>query len=203
MDEKDYELDGGDGLQVPRLDGRGREVSRDDRESCGSEKVRRGAAILYAVLESNIVGEAAIIVSGAIHQNGFESWRQLSIDREPEVVDKKFMLLGDIVHPEFGSPLQFAGKYRAWLRQCNLYKRLVGKEIEDDMLISVLVRKVPEPLREYLHLHAADYVQSFSRLHTMVVNWLRSKRLWAERDDGGACPMEIDVAQMTTVGRDY
>ena len=75
---------------------------------------------------------------------------------EPQLASRKLMILTTLLDHDLGHEQQALDEFLAWELEVRLESSIVGGALGDEMKIAVISRKLPEVVRHYLQLRAAD-----------------------------------------------
>jgi hypothetical protein len=127
------------------------------------------------LLSQMLSGEALLLVrQQPLSVNGFELWRLLN---------KRFQLPKRVrAMGHFNSIYAFTSKdpsfekdLTAWETLVSDYQRHSGSIIPDDMMISLLIGKLPSHLQDHVTLNTAD-TSTYLEIKTVLVNYFKSKK---------------------------
>ena len=157
---------------------------------------------LYAILASFMRNRPLKILRNVAGSNGYEAWRQLMLEMQPQTRQRQLALMTQLNNMSFDpkrSLNEQLGKFDEVVRE---YERISGTTYPDDLRISTLVSAAPAPLQVQLHM-ALTPATTYSELKEKVLAYERSTTKWhassglqfpavAATVDHGT-PMEIDM----------
>jgi hypothetical protein len=86
------------------------------------------ARLLYALLASITCGRGLRVFQSIEDRNGFEAWRQLTLEFEPKVAQRRLGVLHGLLNPDFGrSEDDFRERWPNWEHELRSYESLAGK----------------------------------------------------------------------------
>ena len=96
--------------------------------------------------------------------------------------------------PNLGQTDQdFENKFAEWKAEVSRYEDYyIGKELDQDIKIAVLLRQAPAALQMHLQINSNAFENSFAQLESAIQSYIQSRKLWNATGDKGHKPMEVD-----------
>ena len=163
-----------------------------------SEEDNERSRALYAILGSLLKGPALRkLQQGRLlaSRNGFEAFRQLSMEFLPRVGNRKLAMLQQVLNPGFHSGMnddQWREEYSRWVAILDETEALLGPDesLPASIKVALILGRAPSAVRDQLELHSSQYENDPERLVEAIEAFLRSRRMFAA--DHGAIPMDVD-----------
>ncbi|CAE7721094.1 unnamed protein product [Symbiodinium sp. CCMP2592] len=135
-----------------------------------TEEVRTLSVRLFGMLGSWTQDSATAVklARGVKGQNGFELWRLLWQEHNPENESKNLTWRRTLLMPKF-PPKENVDRYAS--------EYGAGRALADEDLRAVLVTESPNALRQHLAMHAAS-LSTYAEVREVVVSYLQAKRVW-------------------------
>jgi hypothetical protein len=169
------------------------EISLDPIPEQEDGERRNLSTLVFAVLASILSGRCLRILQSLRRRNGFEAWRLLCLEFEPKIAQRRFGMLQSIMSPNLGQTDQdFENKFAEWKAEVSRYEDYIGKELDQDIKIAVLLRQAPAALRMHLQINSNAFENSFAQLESVIQSYIQSRKLWNAAGDKGHKPMEVD-----------
>ena len=171
-------------------------------DDSGSPDLRQRSVVLYSVLCNYLSGDAkSIAATFESTHNGFELWRILSKEMEPNSGIRKLALgrrisVADVLKGK--SDGQFASSLRAWEKEIEQYSKIPGvgggvARFDEHMQIGILMEMSPSGMKS--HLQTGPAIVSYADLRERVRTYLELRGAWNLGDGAlGPTPMEVDAA---------
>ena len=140
-------------------------------------------------------GKALSIVRGNKEVNGYESWRRVVAEYEPQAAARKMTLLATLLAPPFAEAT-FREQFLDWERRLLEYELIQGGALAEDVKCAVVLRYAPKRYKQYLQVCAYSVADSFVQLKQALKTYWDRGRV---NDVGEQQPMEVDA--LTTRGR--
>ena len=173
------------------------------------EQTRRRSVLMYSIMTGLLHERGLQILKPVRDQNGYESYRLINNDLQPNARTRALALLQAInAWPTFdmkhGLTNQLARLEDAQLE----YERITNTVLSDDHRMSVLLRCLTGPLKQYTNI-AVTEGSNYQQLVTLVKRWESSQIKWSNpinnmyqlggqsgyHQQDGPTPMEIDRIQ--------
>ena len=110
------------------------------------------AKTLYYVLVQVCEGRALGVVKSAPVCNGLETWRLLKREFEPPLPGRHTALLQGILTPAWNTSKPIMPQVEEWERSITSYETQSGDRLSDSIRVAVLLRHLPDKLKEPLRL---------------------------------------------------
>ncbi|CAE7837865.1 unnamed protein product [Symbiodinium sp. CCMP2592] len=146
-----------------------------------TEEVRTLSVRLFGMLGSWTQDSATAVklARGVKGQNGFELWRLLWQEHNPENESKNFTWRRTLLMPKFPpKESDFSLALQEWEADVDRYASEygAGRALADEDLRAVLVTESPNALRQHLAMHAAS-LSTYAEVREVVVSYLQAK-IW-------------------------
>jgi len=176
----------------------------------GPEKpaVQRRAVTLYAILASLLQGkDLSICRTERKTRNGYEVWRKITRDREPDSDSRKLAILTEVMDAkelDGATVANFEQRLLSWEELITMYVEL-GGTLPDDIMKAILMKKVPPELRSHITVNAAS-LTTYRSVRDALESYLRARNVWRTKTHGsggdGSDPMDIGgVEQCPNCGK--
>ncbi|CAE7358923.1 unnamed protein product [Symbiodinium sp. CCMP2592] len=147
-----------------------------------TEEVRTLSVRLFGMLGSWTQDSATAVklARGVKGQNGFELWRLLWQEHNPENESKNLTWRRTLLMPKFPpKESDFSLALQEWEADLDRYASEygAGRALADEDLRAVLVTESPTALRQHLAMHAAS-LSTYAEVREVVVSYLQAKRVW-------------------------
>ncbi|CAE7562226.1 unnamed protein product [Symbiodinium sp. CCMP2592] len=147
-----------------------------------TEEVRTLSVRLFGMLGSWTQDSATAVklARGVKGQNGFELWRLLWQEHNPENESKNLTWRRTLLMPKFPpKESDFSLALQEWDADVDRYASEygAGRALADEDLRAVLVTESPNALRQHLAMHAAS-LSTYAEVREVVVSYLQAKRVW-------------------------
>jgi len=166
---------------------------------------KKAGGFLFAALVSMTRGTPLQIVRGISSGNGWEAWRQVCSEMEPQLASRRLAQLTHVLEPSFGSEAQTLEKFLQWERELKEAETVCQSRLGEELKIAIVTQRVPEELRRHLQLNSATFGGSYERFRTMLLGFLQARRMWNVRavsaSPTGTSSMEVDA--LHAGGTDY
>ena len=135
-------------------------------------------------------------------RRGFEVWRLVARDMEPQVAGRRLAMMETLMDPVFDDkkPLD---SMLAWETEIKRFEEVIGKTFDPEWKIAVLAKKMPWEVRQHLHLHVGEF-DDYHKVRDMVMGFLRARQDDPEVRGRGVQrpqPMEVDSLQNKGQGK--
>ena len=159
-------------LYQPRIEG----------NSLMSDPMKDRSRRLFAMLASWIqeCPAAAKLSRGIRSQNGFELWRLLWREFQPENHSKSLIWRRTLLSPKFPArEAEFSSALQEWEADLDRYEAEYGHEkaISDEDKRAVVITEAPAALRQHLAMHTCT-LSDYYAVRDVVVSYLQAKRTW-------------------------
>ena len=176
------------------------------------ESTKPRARRLYAILSGLLKGRPLVILRSIPEQNGFELWRQLQSVYAPRTRARSLALLSAYMsYPAFTKDKSFREQVNALERVSDEYRKVSGSAIGADVQMGVLVRVLPNHLRQHIQLQMTES-SSYDTIREAVMNYESVTTTWSNSrvhlelgtsnaaDPNGPAPMDISRVNEETKG---
>ena len=131
--------------------------------------------------------------------NGYEGWRRIVREYEPRVASRRLQILLRLLEVNFPSIDHFLVDLLSWERECEVYQKLAGRELDDELKMAMVMMRCPEPLGEHLRLNAETLGNRYETLRSHIENYLHTRVTLSDHH-----PTEVDaVIGVTTRVRKF
>jgi len=122
----------------------------------GWEDAHRMNKQLHVALVSLTKGETLSILRNSVAQSGFDGWRRLSREYEPQTAQSNYHLLAKVLRPTRAKDLSsLRGAIETWERLYTQYQERTSDSLSDATRRLCLQSLCPEVLSDHLDLHAS------------------------------------------------
>ncbi|CAE7832753.1 RE2 [Symbiodinium sp. CCMP2592] len=146
-----------------------------------TEEVRTLSVRLFGMLGSWTQDSAtAVKLARGVGPDGFELWRLLWQEHNPENESKNLTWRRTLLMPKFPpKESDFSLALQEWEADLDRYTSEygAGRALADEDLRAVLVTESPNALRQHLAMHAAS-LSTYAEVREVVVSYLQAKRVW-------------------------
>ncbi|CAE6971006.1 RE2 [Symbiodinium sp. CCMP2592] len=175
-----------------------------------TEEVRTMSVRLFGMLGSWTQDSATAVklARGVKGQNGFELWRLLWQEHNPENESKNLTWRRTLLMPKFPpKESDFSLALQEWEADVDRYASEygAGRALADEDLRAVLVTESPNALRQHLAMHAAS-LRTYAEVREVVVSYLQAKRVWTPSAGYAASsrrdPNAMDIGRIGDHGKE-
>jgi hypothetical protein len=147
---------------------------------------------LFVFLLSALQGALLEVATSRGERCGWEAWRAINAEMMPMASGQRLAKLEDLLEPEFGSEADFLrhSLVLVWERDFPESHAFLRGSFTQSILVAVVRRRVPEGIRQHLHIHASEGEEDYPKLHQVIEGYLRAR---GGSIMGGSDPMSIDV----------
>ncbi|CAE7208532.1 unnamed protein product [Symbiodinium sp. CCMP2592] len=172
-----------------------------------TEEVRTLSVRLFGMLGSWTQDSATAVklARGVKGQNGFELWRLLWQEHNPENESKNLTWRRTLLMPKFPpKESDFSLALQEWEADVDRYASEygAGRALADEDLRAVLVTESPNALRQHLAMHAAS-LSTYAEVREVVVSYLQAKRGTETEKKGRAKATKARKGTRTTKRADH
>ena len=163
----------------------------------GQEK----AVVLFNLLTQSVEGRALQIMMNVESGNGFQAWKALCENYEPDVRGRHTAMLSGIIAPSWESIKEndFLEALESWEVQIQRYEVQSREQISDSMKIAVLMKHAPMPLRNALRTAGTQIGANYERGKKFARDFLLTGQFYTAKgevkDDGGPQPMDVGAVE--------
>ena len=174
------------------------------------DEVQQRCKQLYSILTGLLRGKPLRLLRQVTERNGFEVWRQLIQLYLPKTKSRSISLLSALMNIP-----NFTTKDRTLLDQIlglerlrSEYVRASGTDLDDNIMLSVLVRALPKGIQQHIQLQMSEN-STYSQIRDLVLSYETVTTTWSpgkihnelgilpqqhpvQPSYTGVAPMEID-----------
>ena len=137
------------------------------------------AKLLFNILVQLMGGRALAVVRACERNHGFEAWRALVREYEPNLVSRRTAMLTALLTPQLGTMATFREALLTWERQVRYFEELQGEALPADVKCASAVGHAPPEARQFLRTNPQDLTQSYSGLRgTLRALASQGTRIW-------------------------
>ena len=170
---------------------------------------------LYAILSGLLLHRPLKILKQVPDNNGLEVWRQLSGLYSPRTKTRSLGILSALMaHPAFTRDKTILEQIQGLERIADEYRRASGSEVNDDILLTTLVKALPAQLRQHVQLNM-DESNTFQSIKDKCIAYERLSMTWSKdkvyaelgavtsyaTDGGGSAAMEVNQVKGKSKGK--
>ena len=170
------------------------------------EKSTERSKRLYAILSGLLVHRPLKLLKQVVDSNGLEVWRQLSSLYSPRTKTRSLGILNALMaHPSFVRERTILEQIQGLERLADEYRRASGSDVNDDILLTTLVKCLPAQLRQHVQL-TMDEASTFQLVKDKCIAYERLSMTWSKdkvyaelgavtsytTDNGGPSAMEVN-----------
>ena len=165
-----------------------------------SDPMKDRSRKLFAMLASWIqeCPAGAKLSRGIRNQNGFELWRLLWREFQPENHSKSLIWRKTLLSPKFPArEAEFSSALQEWEADLDRYEAEYGQEkaISDEDKRAVVITEAPAALRQHLAMHTGT-LSDYHAVRDVVVSYLQAKRTWVPSAAYAGSPARRDLNAM-------
>ena len=148
---------------------------------------------LYALIASVVRGRALVLIKAVTERNGYEAWRLLVKEFEPNVAQRRLALLNALLSPDLsGNDNEFGNKWRTWESKVKEYESMTGEALDPNMKLAIVMKVVPVAARAYLQVNAHLFAGDYPKFATVLEGYLTSNQAWSAGGVGLDSSMDVD-----------
>jgi len=121
-------------------------------------------SFLYALLLGKTTAVPFQIVCGAETDGGYEAWRRLTQEFEPQALGRRLSCVESLMSPDFGPESEFYERWLAWERAVEANRGLIGNMLDPEIMIPIVRCRCPVELQKHLRLNAARIGPSYAAM---------------------------------------
>lgn len=165
-----------------------------------SEAAMQKSKMLFAILAQVLTGKALALLRLIQGHNGFEGWRIIVKEFQPDSNLRTSRMLSGALNPKFSQDLtSFAKELLEWELMVQRYDAQSGTPLQDNIKIAVLVGNSPGVVQQWL-MHTEEF-EVYSDLRLSLMRFLsRHSRfdqqgsiIPTRRSNSQATPMDVDM----------
>ena len=185
------------------LDDASRRTSAIDMTTALTRADRDKAIEFYAVLNGYLKEKtnAHNILKAQKDRNGFEVWRLISAEFEPQGFNKHLDWLSVLHNPTFPKKeIEFQAAMQDWETEVADFESQTGRTFDEDSKLAVLNKVMPAGIKPFVAMQQTE-LKTYQQLRSYVVRYLQSKKMWTRADGNkfgaargsadGPSPMDI------------
>ena len=136
-----------------------------------NEETLQRAHKLYAILSGLLRHRPLRVHKQVINRNGYETWRQLCQLYAPRTKSRSISLLQALMSfPAFDKSKTLLEQIQSLERVRDEYQRSSTVALPDDLMVSTLLRVLPKPIQQHLHLQMTS-TTDYAAVRAMVLNY--------------------------------
>eukprot|EP00435_Cladocopium_sp_Y103_P049904 s97_g15.t1 len=168
---------------------------------------------LYSILAGILKNRPLKVLRAVTEANGLEVWRQLHTLYVPKTKGRSLALLNALMQmPAFTKDRSCREQVQGMERLAEEYRKASGHEVNEDILLSTLIRVSPKHLQQHVQLTMSEQ-SSFAEVKERILAFERISSTWtkdrvladagiaplgavtsyATADSGGTMPMEVNL----------
>ena len=183
------------------LDDAARRPDPIDMSTALTQTDRNKAIEFYAVLNGYLKEKtnAHNILRSQKDRNGFEVWRLISAEFEPQGFNKHLDWLSVLQNPTFPKKeVEFQAAMQDWEAEVADFESQTGRTFDEDSKLAVMNKVMPSGIKPFVAMQPTE-LKTYQQLRSYVVKYLQSKKLWTRADGNkfgaargdGQAPMDI------------
>lgn len=134
---------------------------------------------LYSILTGLLKGKPLRVLRQVADRNGYEVLRQLVDLYTPSSRTRSIALLQAFLHfPSFVKERTMLEQILAMERLRAEYQQCSGKDVSDDLALSVLVKALPRKVREHIQLQMTD-TTTYQEIRGKVLSYEMTTTTWS------------------------
>ena len=144
------------------------------------DEVQQRCKQLYSILTGLLRGKPLRLLRQVTERNGFEVWRQLIQLYLPKTKSRSISLLSALMNIP-----NFTTKDRTLLDQIvglerlrSEYVRASGTDLDDNIMLSVLVRALPKGIQQHIQLQMSEN-STYSQIRDLVLSYETVTTTWS------------------------
>ena len=167
---------------------------------------RARGRLLYTILTQCCSGKALSMLKLVDMGNGFEAWRRLTQEYEPNEPARHVTVLTGLLAPSWSERGSFVEALAEWEKRVAEYQANSGETLTEGVKCAVVARWAPVKYREHFKLLPADVMSSYDRLRDAVRQYEIRGRMYdslghrqgaghpGAGHPGGGLPAEMDLS---------
>ena len=170
---------------------------------------------LYAILSGLLQHRPLKLLKQVPESNGLEVWRQLCTLFTPRTKSRALGLLSALMsHPPFSRERTIHEQIQGLDRIADEYRRSSGSDVNEDILLTTLVKALPKQLQQHIQLNLSE-TSTYGEIKEKVIAYERLNTTWSREkvyselgavtsyatDSGGAAPMEVNQIKGKSKGK--
>ena len=134
---------------------------------------------LYSILTGVLRGKPLRLLRQVEQRNGFEVWRQLCQVYMPRTKSRAISLLTALMNaPSFTKERTLLDQVLGLERLRAEYVRASGLDVQDDIMLSVLVKALPKAIQQHVQLQMSES-STYSQVRSLVVGYETVTTTWS------------------------
>ena len=136
-----------------------------------SEAALQKSKTLYAILAQVLSGKALALIRLVPNHNGFESWRLIAKEFQPDSNIRTSRMLSGALNPRFSQNLnQFGKELLEWELLVQRYDAQSGTPLQDHIKIAIMVGHSPPVIQQWL-MHTEEF-EFYSDLRIGILKFI-------------------------------
>ena len=127
---------------------------------------------LYFILALTTADHAQVIVQQVESGHGYEAYRRLVEAYDPATSMRGLSMIEGILMAKFTSK-NYLSQLQDWRLRVTRYEQKMGRALDDDVKVSVLLRNAPETIRRQLQLNAEREGYTFEALYRHITGYMQ------------------------------
>ena len=148
---------------------------------------RQMAQSLFYQLTMYTEGTPLGIIRKVSNQDGFEAYRRLSSQYDPQNMGSILSRLMRVLEFDFGGEAEFLDNMAKFEISIEEYEKLANETLSDNIRTAVLIARAPEALRNHVLLAIPKEEIQWARIKKVAADFLLTKQSMP----GGPAPMDI------------
>ena len=137
-----------------------------------SAESRARSEKMYYILALTTADHAQVIVQQVEPGHGYEAYRRLVEAYDPATSMRGLSMLEGILIAKFTSK-SYLAQLQDWRLRVTRYEQTMGRALDDDVKVSVLLRNAPEAIRRQLQLNAEREGYTFEALYRHITGYMQ------------------------------
>ena len=137
-----------------------------------SADTRARSEKLYFILALTTADHAQVIVQQVESGHGYEAYRRLVEAYDPATSMRGLSMIEGILMAKFTSK-NYLARLQDWRLRVTRYEQKMGRALDDDVKVSVLLRNAPEAIRRQLQLNAEREGYTFEALYRHITGYMQ------------------------------
>ena len=149
---------------------------------------------LYFILALTTADHAQVIVQQVESGHGYEAYRRLVEAYDPATSMRGLSMIEGILMAKFTSK-NYLSQLQDWRLRVTRYEQKMGRALDDDVKVSVLLRNAPETIRRQLQLNAEREGYTFEALYRHITGYMQLQTNYSDAGRLGGGSLGGAVAQ--------
>ena len=148
------------------------EALRSPMPQPDSAETRARSEKMYYILALTTADHAQVIVQQVESGHGYEAYRRLVEAYDPATSMRGLSMIEGILMAKFTSK-NYLAQLQDWRLRVTRYEQKMGRALDDDVKVSVLLRNAPEAIRRQLQLNAEREGYTFEALYRHITGYMQ------------------------------